>query len=208
MIKSSMIDILENKDTLNDYIISLENDIDSTKATDEKVDEVLNNILENFDNFKDRRALRASNISAVTELLRLKAELPQKRIQHKKTILDIMAKKEELEIKKQTANAASQIAENSVNITTLLLNSLDINNVQPDVLDVEINEDCSDVIDTLENFKHNKLEAKASVPETESKEIKRMRLIELMREATNPSQIFEIQNELEALNQSEENSNG
>lgn len=203
-----MIDILENKDTLNDYIISLENDIDSTKATDEKVDEVLNNILENFDNFKDRRALRASNISAVTELLRLKAELPQKRIQHKKTILDIMAKKEELEIKKQTANAASQIAENSVNITTLLLNSLDINNVQPDVLDVEINEDCSDVIDTLENFKHNKLEAETSVPETESKEIKRMRLIELMREATNPSQIFEIQNELEALNQSEENSNG
>lgn len=218
-LKVSLKNIINDQEALNEYIEALENDIDSTIDVDNTVDTMLKNILDNYDNFKDRRALRASNISAITELLRLKAELPQKRIQHKKTILDIMTKKEELELKRQTATAASQLAENTNNMTALLLNNLDNNNIQPIILDAEISKECSSLIDTPESFE-NTLDLNSTdsildetiITDAESlmtaKEINKIEVINAVKNATSASQILALQKELESLNNTEEEQDG
>ena len=218
-LKVSLKNIINDQEALNEYIEALENDIDSTIDVDSTVDTMLKNILDNYDNFKDRRALRASNISAITELLRLKAELPQKRIQHKKTILDIMTKKEELELKRQTATAASQLAENTNNMTALLLNNLDNNNIQPIILDAEISKECSSLIDTPESFE-NTLDLNSTdsiidetiITDAESlmtaKEINKIEVINAVKNATSASQILALQKELESLNNTEEEQDG
>lgn len=218
-LKVSLKNIINDQEALNEYIEALENDIDSTIDVDNTVDTMLKNILDNYDNFKDRRALRASNISAITELLRLKAELPQKRIQHKKTILDIMTKKEELELKRQTATAASQLAENTNNMTALLLNNLDNNNIQPIILDAEITKECSSLIDTPESFENtldlnstDSIQDETIVADVESlmtaKEINKIEVINAVKNATSVSQILALQKELESLNNVEEEQDG
>ena len=99
--KKSLVEILSDNEQLDEYISSLEDELEKTEFVDAQLDVVLNNILNLYSNFADRRALRASNINAITEMLKLKSELPMKRIQAKKMILDILSKKKELEIKEK-----------------------------------------------------------------------------------------------------------
>ena len=146
--KNSIKHILENDEELYKYIEDLENEIDSTANVDSTVDTILSNILRNYDNFSDRRALRASNITAVTELLKLKSDLPTKRVQLKKTILDMLSKKTELEIKRDTAKSTDKLAESTTSLARLLFNSLDNNNIQPIVVDAELVNECADIIDS------------------------------------------------------------
>lgn len=144
--KQSLVKILIDNDELENYVLELEKDIDNTINIDEKVDLILDNILELYNNFKDRRALSARNIEAITNLFKLKSDLPSKRIQTKKQILDIMTKKRELEIKDKVAQANTEIAANSGDILRAIFNQLDKNQIHPDVIDIE--SEYSDIIDT------------------------------------------------------------
>lgn len=148
--KKSIVEILKDDERLTEYIQSLEEDINKTEDMDEKLDLILDNVLKNCDDFKDRRALKSTLIESVTELIKLRTELPMKRIQSKKQILDIMTKKEELEIKKAQAKAQATIAGETVDMLTYLYTVLDDLHIHPKHLDESILEaECIDIIDTV-----------------------------------------------------------
>jgi len=149
-LKKSIVEILKDDERLTEYIQSLEEDINKTEDMDEKLDLILDNVLKNCDDFKDRRALKSTLIESVTELIKLRTELPMKRIQSKKQILDIMTKKEELEIKKAQAKAQATIAGETVDMLTYLYTVLDDLHIHPKHLDESILEaECIDIIDTV-----------------------------------------------------------
>lgn len=147
--KNSIAEILKDEKKLKNYIQSLEKDIDSTEVTDQQVEKILTNILTNLDDFKDRRSLKATLIESVTGLIKLKSELPLKRVQSKKTLLDMMTRKEELEIKRIQAQATSQIAGSTVDMLTMLYTTLDKLHVHPYIDDEStLTADCVDIIDS------------------------------------------------------------
>ena len=145
--KKSLVEILSDNEQLNEYISSLEDELEKTEFVDAQLDVVLNNILNLYSNFADRRALRASNINAITEMLKLKSELPMKRIQAKKMILDILSKKKELEIKEKNSEANNQLAGTAVGVLAAVFNRLDQNNIHPEIDDNVLECECRDIID-------------------------------------------------------------
>ena len=148
--KKSIVEILKDDERLTEYIQSLEEDINKTEDADATLDLILNNILHNCDNFSDRRALKSTLIESVTDLIKLKTELPMKRVQTKKSILDIMTKKEELEIKKTQANASAAIAGSAVDMLTYLYTTLDNLHIHPMAIeDSVLDAECVNIIDTL-----------------------------------------------------------
>ena len=54
--KQSIIKILSDDDQLNEYINSLENELEKTESVDAQLDLILDNILNLYSNFADRRA--------------------------------------------------------------------------------------------------------------------------------------------------------
>jgi hypothetical protein len=163
----SLTKILADDNALSEYILNLEKDIDNTEELDAKVDIILNNILDNFDYFKDRRALKASNFDAISNLIRLKSELPQKRIQVKKQLLDILTKKEELAIKRQEANAISANAgSSSNNILNFIFNNFDNNGIHPILPNEEVlTNECDSILD-----KTTEVDTKVDTKNSENKE--------------------------------------
>lgn len=148
--KKSIVEILKDDERLTEYIQSLEEDINKTEDADATLDLILNNILHNCDNFSDRRALKSTLIESVTDLIKLKTELPMKRVQSKKQILDIMTKKEELEIKKTQANASAAIAGSAVDMLTYLYTTLDNLHIHPIAIEESVlDAECVNIIDTL-----------------------------------------------------------
>lgn len=148
--KKSIVEILKDDERLTEYIQSLEEDINKTEDADATLDLILNNILHNCDNFSDRRALKSTLIESVTDLIKLKTELPMKRVQTKKSILDIMTKKEELEIKKTQANASAAIAGSAVDMLTYLYTTLDNLHIHPIAIEESVlDAECVNIIDTL-----------------------------------------------------------
>jgi len=146
--KQSIIKILSDDDQLNEYINSLENELEKTESIDAQLDLILDNILNLYSNFADRRALRASNISAITEMLKLKSDLPIKRIQAKKMILDVLSKKKELEIKEKNSDTNNQLVGTTANLLNAIFSRLDQNNIHPKIDDNILDCECSDIIDT------------------------------------------------------------
>lgn len=152
-------EILNNDEALSDYVKELEKDIDNTEKTSEQVDEMLSNILNLLDNFKDRRALRGSTMDAVTNLLRLKADLPMNRIKAKNDILKILTKKKEMEIKAQQATATEALAAGVGNSLSSILNRLDNEKIHPRKLtDEEIKTECYTIIDVTKEEEQKKEE--------------------------------------------------
>lgn len=148
--KASMIKILSDDDQLREYIASLEDDIEKTELVDTKLDMVLDNILKMFDNFKDRRALKSTNIEAITNMLKLKSDLPMKRIQTKKMIMELMTKKNELELRKRTADATSQLAGGTVDILRAIYMQLDQKQIHPKIVEADVLQlECKDIIDVV-----------------------------------------------------------
>jgi hypothetical protein len=147
-VKSSIVKILSDEDRLASYINELEEDISKTEIIDAKLDLVLDNILNMFSNFADRRALKSTNIEAVTNLFKLKSELPMKRIQTKKMILDILTKKNEMDIKAKTADATSKLAGGASDVLRAIFMKLDEQKIHPRVFDDEVLQiECKDIID-------------------------------------------------------------
>lgn len=162
----SLSEIFQNDEKLKDYICSLEDDIATSETVDITVDELLTNLINAFDGFKDRRTLRASNIDAITALLKLKSELPLQRVKIKKTALDILTKKKELEIKEKTASAVSNIALNSGELLRSIYLKLDQQSIHPVIDDVDvITAECSEIIE-----QPKKLEAFSKVEKEQTKQ--------------------------------------
>lgn len=135
-------------DKVNEYILSLEDDIAKSEVVDDKVNELLDNLLYMFNDFKDKRALRASNIEAITNLLKLKADLPMQRVKIKKTALDILTKKKELEIKDKAATAIGNVAMSSGELLRSIYLKLDQYSIHPEIANNEILEaECSEIIE-------------------------------------------------------------
>ncbi len=146
--KASIVKILSDDDKLREYIEALESDIENTENVDIKVDLVLDNILKMFSNFTDRRALKSTNIEAITNLLKLKSELPMKRIQTKKLILDVLTKKNELEIKNKTAEATNKLAGGTTDILRAIFMKLDQKQIHPKLIEEDVLKlECKDIID-------------------------------------------------------------
>jgi hypothetical protein len=148
-LKKSLVQILTDDEKLSEYVQTLEDDIDASYSVDEKVDLILDNILKKFDNFNDFRSLSAQKIESVTELLKLKSELPQKRIQTKKQILDIMSRKKELEIKGKMASATEETSNNANTLIKMLFAQLDNTKIHPIMIDDDkLKLECNNIIDT------------------------------------------------------------
>lgn len=195
----SLVGILTDPTLLDEYIRSLEIDIDSTADVDKKVDELIESVLKKLNNFKDCRSFKSNNIEAITNLLRFKAELPQKRVQIKKTILDIACKKEELAIKKSLAASSEALANNSGNLLQLLFSNLDAYNVNPIITEAEItSEACNRIVDNCVEtliLADNNIE-----DETEVKDIK-TEILSQMEESTSSKEILKLQEQLDTLQQ-------
>lgn len=187
MTKKSMLEILNDDEKLAEYITSLEEDVDNSYKTEEKLDEILSNIMSLCDNFKDRRALRSQLIESVTNLIKLKMiEAPKTRIENKKKILDIMTKKQELELKNKQIDASNKIAENSANVLRQLFNRLDQSQIYPHVLSDDIIEiECKDILDTPDILDASnileapELEESATISKNKKKKKKLMTLVDI-----------------------------
>lgn len=107
------------------YITNIEEDIELNQVREKKIEVMLENLLDKFKDFKDIRALRASNIDAMTKLLSLYTELPIKRAQLRKLIVDVLIKKKQVGIEANKSDKKSY--------TTIMdfLNALDEKNVFP-----------------------------------------------------------------------------
>ena len=148
MRKKSIVDIFKDEEQLSEYILSLEDDIAKSEVVDDKVNELLDNLLYMFNDFNDKRALRASNIEAITNLLKLKADLPMQRVKIKKTALDILTKKKELEIKDKAATAVGNIAMSSGELLRSIYLKLDQYSIHPEIANNEILEaECCEIIE-------------------------------------------------------------
>jgi hypothetical protein len=146
--KTTLFDAINNDEKLEKYINDLEIDISTTEKVDITISMLVENLLNSFSNFTDRRHLKASNIEALTNLLKLQADLPQQRVKAKKAALDILTKKRELEIKNTAANAVNNIAVNSGELLKAIFLKLDQQNIHPALEENEILEaECSEIIE-------------------------------------------------------------
>lgn len=135
MPRKKITDILQNDDALNEYIEELSEKIDINNEVEDKIDVILSNLLDTskFDNFNNIRYLRSTYIDSVANLLKLKTEIPLKRAQTQKLLIDILSKKKDLELKEKA------IANNDENAKSLngslrsLFEYLDKNNIHPSV---------------------------------------------------------------------------
>lgn len=146
--KITLYDAINDEEKLNCYIKNLENDLASSEKIDSTVSMLINNLLDVFSNFTDKRYLRASNIDAITNLLKFQSELPSQRIKTKKVILDLLTKKKELEIKEKAATAVNNMALNSGELLKSIFLKLDQQNIHPMLEESEILEaECCEIIE-------------------------------------------------------------
>ena len=146
--KTTLFEAINNEEKLEKYINDLELDISASEKVDITVSMLIENLLNAFSNFTDRRCLKATNIEALTNLLKLQADLPQQRVKAKKAALDILTKKRELEIKNTAANAVNNIAVNSGELLKAIFLKLDQQNIHPALEETEILEaECSEIIE-------------------------------------------------------------
>ena len=139
---------MQDEEALSLYIEQLENEINESENVDNDVSEVLENVLTSVGRFKDRRYLRSTYVDSIANLLKLKSELPLKRLQAKKTLFDIIAKKKELEIKDKAATAVGNIAMSSGELLRSIYLKLDQYSIHPEIANNEILEaECCEIIE-------------------------------------------------------------
>ena len=145
--------------------------------------------------------MKSSTIDAITNLLRFKSELPQKRIQSKKTIMDIACKKEELAIKKSLAISSESISNNTGSLIQLLFDNLDKNAINPIITEMEISDDsCLKIIDHVDTFIADELLSKEEEEEPTIKNVENEILLK-MEEAESSLDILKLQRQLEVIQQ-------
>lgn len=86
-------DFLEDNSKLNEYINEIINDIDKNDEMESTVKNLLSNILDIYKNFKDPRYLKSNNIEAIISLINTINDMPLKKAQAKKNMLETLIKK-------------------------------------------------------------------------------------------------------------------
>jgi hypothetical protein len=81
-------------------------------------------------------------------MLKLKADIPMRRIQTKKMILDMLAKKRELEIKERSVSASDQLVGTTSDLLRAIFNRLDQSNIHPIVDTSVLESECLDIVDS------------------------------------------------------------
>lgn len=140
---------MDDQEELNQLINESEIDIDNSKTVDDTVNILIDNIMKVTNGFNDKRTLRASTISALSELLRIKSELPIKRVQAKKMLQDMYTKKIELELKARAVKSTVDLQENTADLLKSIYLKLDQQNIHPNVeLTKEFSAACNSIIDS------------------------------------------------------------
>lgn len=137
-ITEAMLSDIENQKDIQEYINSLEEEIEQTEEVEKKLDVILSNILAKFDDFKDFRSIRASNMSAINELIRTKKDFKDTKLKAKKDLLDVVMKKRNTDAKNKTMLAVDG-EETKMDYQTLLIH-LDKLNIHPVISQEEIKE--------------------------------------------------------------------
>lgn len=148
-ITDSMLSNITDNDDILEYINSLEEDIEKTTEVEKKLDIIIDNILDKFDNFKDIRSVRASNISAINELIRTKKDIQDSKISGKKSLLDMVMKKRIADAKNITS---AEINDNKqyFDFKSLLIH-LDSLNIHP-IIDSNVLNKAEELIDTQDDY--------------------------------------------------------
>lgn len=108
---------MEDNSKLNEYINEILEDIDKNDYTEEISKNLLLNILKIYKNFEDPRYLKSTNIEAIINLITTLNDLPIKKAQAKKNLIDTMIKKYNFDKK---LNVETKISETMVSMKSLL----------------------------------------------------------------------------------------
>jgi len=157
-LSQKLLDEKEANEELITYVQSLEEELEATGDEEQRLDTIIDVILKKYKNFEDIRSLRASNITAVTELLRLKKDIKEIKIKTKKDLLAMILKKKESD-QKNKAIAELGSKGPSIDIKAVLIH-LDKIGVHP-ILDQSVILEAEKLIDN--NAEQYQLEAKVGV---------------------------------------------
>lgn len=146
-----MSEILQDDTALNEYIEELNNKIEIDNNVEDKIDKILNNLLDKakFDNFNNIKYLRSTYIDSVANLLKLKTEIPLKRAQTQKLMIDILSKKKDFDLKEKALKNNEDSTKTITDSLRSLFEYLDKHEINPNVND-NIMEESKSIIDTVE----------------------------------------------------------
>lgn len=149
--KKKMSEILQDDVALNEYIEELNNKIEIDNNVEDKIDIILNNLLDKakFDNFNNIKYLRSTYIDSVANLLKLKTEIPLKRAQTQKLMIDILSKKKDFDLKEKALKNNEDSTKTITDSLRSLFEYLDKHEINPNVND-NIMEESKSIIDTVE----------------------------------------------------------
>lgn len=149
--KKKMSEILQDDTALNEYIEELNNKIEIDNNVEDKIDKILNNLLDKakFDNFNNIKYLRSTYIDSVANLLKLKTEIPLKRAQTQKLMIDILSKKKDFDLKEKALKNNEDSTKTITDSLRSLFEYLDKHEINPNVND-NIMEESKSIIDTVE----------------------------------------------------------
>ncbi len=105
---------------IDSYIEKIEESINLSEDREKDVGVILANLLDKFKFFTDPRALRSTNISALTELIDCYQSAPVKRAGLYKSIIELIMKKEELEMKKKDREKTEVLTGPSISVRELM----------------------------------------------------------------------------------------
>jgi hypothetical protein len=136
--------LVEDSSKFDDLLTELIEEIESSDVEDTaKI--LLDNLIANFKEFKDIRYIKASNIMALTNLINTISEIPNKKVNTIKNILDLKLKKENLKVKKEESKNTDALSKSVEHLGTIL-DKLDELGINP-VIDKEKKEKASSLID-------------------------------------------------------------
>lgn len=148
-----MAEILQDDSALNEYLEELNEKIEIDNNLEAKIDLILENLLSKtkFDNFNNVKYLRSTYIDSVANLLKLKTEIPLKRAQTQKLLVDILSKKKDLELKEKSLKNNEEGTKTITDSLRSVFEYLDKNDIHPQVDDIDVIDSKSIVDDETTN---------------------------------------------------------
>lgn len=148
-----MAEILQDDSALNEYLEELNEKIEIDNNLEAKIDLILENLLSKtkFDNFNNVKYLRSTYIDSVANLLKLKTEIPLKRAQTQKLLVDILSKKKDLELKEKSLKNSEEGTKTITDSLRSVFEYLDKNDIHPQVDDIDVIDSKSIVDDETTN---------------------------------------------------------
>ena len=151
--RRKMAEILQDDSALNEYLEELNEKVEIDNNLEAKIDLILENLLSKtkFDNFNNVKYLRSTYIDSVANLLKLKTEIPLKRAQTQKLLVDILSKKKDLELKEKSLKNNEEGTKTITDSLRSVFEYLDKNDIHPQVDDIDVIDSKSIVDDETTN---------------------------------------------------------